>query len=747
MPDKVLLFKLHGYLLGVEPDQIEKILMNKHPSRNSFTLETGVEVKRLTDYIPLPGEGEQVSENILFVQDQKNFYGFSVDKVQGYLKLKGSGRVPSGHEKSSIKYFVKSGEDLIPVLDLQYITNTENAVSKGTIEEIVQTNKANDKVSSERGGAFQEISEDEIYRSIDEEINKRKSDSDVDDILSSEKRGVVLPLVLNVVILAIFAAGLSAYLIINKERIREQTLGTSVSGVEEEVIKEIRRRSEEEVAEQREKLKNARARLTALQKEKDLFLENQDTILSEREALLNAEYQKKLEEARLRIMASGTGDTEAEFAKEREKLRQEYLALTEEARTEIDSIKKEYEDALANKEAEINREVVAYSERIDEIEQQLVEEQAKLKEAEERFQSALSKQQEYIAFRRQLNTLYDSALTQISEDNYAQGVTELNKIPPIIENARKTGVSEEAELRVEERLVSNILNLAEKGQNRVNLNQIARSTYNSAVDLENMGNLNEALSRFFTVYTIADDNRLERRALSRAESVMDQIFKARTEGEARTVEAKAGALFDKAMAYKDDDEYNRALGTFEELIVGYPGTPKAKESLDQIKELNSLIAQREEQGRIEALNREASQAMRNADESYESGFLTEAIDKYSEVVNRFQGSEYVDEALTEIVKIGEIMRSMGASPQVVMTGEGAKTGVIIQIASENSFLFNLGKEDGLKKGDVLGIYRKEEETFVFIGSVKVSEVFPTVSKGRIMFFERPFKVGDVVSLS
>ncbi len=747
MLDKVLLFKLNGYLLGVEPDQIEKILINKHPSRNSFTLETGVEVKRLVDYIPLPGQGEQVSENILFVQDQKNFYGFSVDKVQGYLKLKGSGKVPSGHEKSPIKYFVKSGEDLIPVLDLQYITNTENAVTNNTIEEIVQTNRANDEIASDRGGAYQEISEEDIYRSIDEEINKRKSESHADEIISSEKRGVVLPLILNVVILTIFAAGLSAYMMINKERTKEQILGTSISGVEEEVIKEIRRRSEEEVAEQRERLKAARARLEALQKERNEFLENQDAILSEREALLNAEYQRKLEEARLRIMASGTTDAETEFANEREKLRQEYLALTEEARAEIENIKKEYENALANKEEEINREVIAYSERIDEIEQKLLEEQAKLKEAEERFQSALSKQQEYIAFRRQLNTLYDSALAQIAEENYAQGMAELNKIPPIIENARKTGVGEESELRVEERLVSSILNLTEKGQKGVNLNQIARSTYNSAVDLENMGNLNEALSRFFTVYTITDDNRLERRALSRAESLMDQIFKARTEGEARTIEAKTDALFDKAMAYKGESKYNRALVSLEEIIVGYPGTPKARESLDQIKEISSLIAQGEEQGRVEALNREASQAMRDAEESYASGFLTEAIDKYSEVVNRFQGSEYVDDALTEIVKIGEIMRSMGSSPQVVMTGEGATTGVIIQIASENSFLFNLGKEDGLEKGDVLGIYRKEADTFIFIGSVKVSEVYPTVSKGRIMFFERPFKVGDVVSPS
>ena len=45
MADKILCFSLNGFPLAVEPEQIEKILINKHPTKNDFVLETGVEVK------------------------------------------------------------------------------------------------------------------------------------------------------------------------------------------------------------------------------------------------------------------------------------------------------------------------------------------------------------------------------------------------------------------------------------------------------------------------------------------------------------------------------------------------------------------------------------------------------------------------------------------------------------------------------------------------------------------------------
>ena len=95
MADKILCFSLNGFPLAVEPEQIEKILINKHPTKNNFVLETGVEVKNLKSYIPLPEREEALSDNIMFVKDQKDFFGFTVDRISGYLKLKSTERIRS----------------------------------------------------------------------------------------------------------------------------------------------------------------------------------------------------------------------------------------------------------------------------------------------------------------------------------------------------------------------------------------------------------------------------------------------------------------------------------------------------------------------------------------------------------------------------------------------------------------------------------------------------------------------------
>jgi len=53
----------------------------------------------------------------------------------------------------------------------------------------------------------------------------------------------------------------------------------------------------------------------------------------------------------------------------------------------------------------------------------------------------------------------------------------------------------------------------------------------------------------------------------------------------------------------------------------------------------------------------------------------------------------------------------------------------------------------VKRGDVLGVYRREGEKLTFIGNVMVSEAYPTISKGKVMYFEKKIKVGDIVSRS
>ena len=233
MTDKLLCFRLNGYPLAVEPEQIEKILINKHPSRDAFVLETGVEVKSLKSYIPLPEKEETTSSNVVFVKDQKDFYGFTVDRIIGYLKLTGTEKLHSRKEKSPIKYFVRNEGRLIPVLDLQYITNNEVSIGIEDIEEIKNVSIGFDERISDEDveEVFQEISEEDIYRTIEDEIQKRKKPNEWDAVVRSEKRGMVLPLIVNLVIIAFVTMGFLYYFISNKVNIREQMLGEKIQSL------------------------------------------------------------------------------------------------------------------------------------------------------------------------------------------------------------------------------------------------------------------------------------------------------------------------------------------------------------------------------------------------------------------------------------------------------------------------------------------------------------------------------------
>ena len=108
-------------------------------------------------------------------------------------------------------------------------------------------------------------------------------------------------------------------------------------------------------------------------------------------------------------------------------------------------------------------------------------------------------------------------------------------------------------------------------------------------------------------------------------------------------------------------------------------------------------------------------------------------------------SDFAELALNEIVRINEEMREFGAKPQLSVRGRESNTGVVIQSLSENTFLFSLGSADNVKEGEVLQLYRKDGDTLLFIGSMKVTEVYPTISRGKTVYYERKPKAGDIVS--
>lgn len=746
MPDKLLYFSLSGYPLAVEPEQIEKILINKHPTKDTFVLETGVEVKSLKSYIPLPEKETTTSGNIFFVKEQKDFYGFTVDRVVGYLKLMGSEKIQPKEKRAAIKYFVRNEGRLIPVLDLQYITNHENSVASEDIEEIANVSLGSEELPPTEGveEIFHDVSEEDIYRSIEEELQKRKSTQQWDNLIRSEKKGMVLPLIVNIAIIVLVSFGLLYYVLVNKVRVRDQKVDESISGVEEEVIREIRRRSEAEIAAQKQKLEDARKRLESLQEEKDYFLQNQDAILQERERELNEAFLLSLEEAKQRIASSGVTNVDEALERERERLYEEYLDSRDQARLETESEKRQFEEEMKRREAGLQQEVNEYTERIDEVEQKLQEEQVKLKEAEERFQSMELEQQEYRTFRRQINGIYNDALAQFTRKNYSRGIERLKAIPPILRSAKVKGIGDNIELKVEEDLVNSILYLAEREQNRLDLDSIGQKTLEAAILLEKEGKTKEALSRYFTVYTVSNDDEYKKTALERADVLMDRLFRERNIQERRELVKKADVLFNNAMVHKQKGEFEQAMGNLEEIIT-LAETPRSKKTLEEIISIDRLWTKSEEEKENRMINQKTSAIVKDAKKSYDDGYYADALAKYEDVIKNYKTSKHSEQALSEIIRINEEMRGLKITPPRSFKEGESDSGVIIQVISGGTMLFNLGSDNNINQGDVLQVYRKEENEFTFIGTMKVYDVFPRLSRGKIVYSEKQFKIGDIVA--
>jgi tetratricopeptide (TPR) repeat protein len=399
---------------------------------------------------------------------------------------------------------------------------------------------------------------------------------------------------------------------------------------------------------------------------------------------------------------------------------------------------------MKRREAGLQQEVNEYTERIDEVEQKLQEEQVKLKQAEERFQSMELEQQEYRAFRQQINGIYNDALGQFTRKNYSRGIERLKAIPPILRSAKEKGIGDSIELKVEEDLVNNILYLAEREQNRLDLDSIGQKTLEAAILLEKEGKTKEALSRYFTVYTVSNDDEYKKTALERADVLMDRLFRERNIQERRELVKKADVLFNNAMVHKQKGEFEQAMGNLEE-IIKLAETPRSKKTLEEIISIDRLWANSEEEKENRMINQKTSAIVKDAKKSYDDGYYADALAKYEDVIKNYKTSKHSEQALSEIIRINEEMRGLKITPPRSFKEGESDSGVIIQVISGGTMLFNLGSDNNINQGDVLQVYRKEENEFTFIGTLKVYDVFPRLSRGKIVYSDKQFKIGDVVA--
>lgn len=742
--NKLLSFKLNGHTLAVPMEQVEKILVNKYPTRSEFLLSTGVEVKNLTNYVPITGKENVSYENIIFIKDQKDYYGFTVEKVLGYLSL-GNKLIPK--KGKAVLGYVRYDEKLIPVLNLKGITNGEIELTEEDIEEIRSFSGReglSEQGTEEEGEEIYEISKEEVYSAIEEEINKRKKGITADIKIQSEKKGFVLPLVVNLIIVAVVTAGILYYVLVANRSAFTITSTGAVGGVEEEVIKEIKRRSQEQVEEQKKKLEEAKKRLTSLEKEREYFLKNQDKILSEKEKKLREEYEKRLAEARKRIEESGVKDVESEYQKEKQRIYEEFLRNKQEIQRQVEEAKKKFEEELKKKEASLKQEVEKYNRQISEMEQRLVEQKQQLELAQKKARNIEAEQQVYLAFRRQLNGFYNKALSKFYYKRYEEGIKILKSMIPVIDKAQKSGIGDKDELNVEKKLVSNLIDMAMAEKSKIDFDKMIKRTYNAARTLQKSGKYEEAMMKYFTVYSLTGDTNLKRIALMNAKSLMEDIFNKLNEENKKKLEQNAKILLQDAIQLKDTGKYDQALDKLSQVVSMFAGIDITKKALSEIEDIHRRKLQQIEAERIEKINQRAKIVFTKAEKAYNEGFISEAFNGYEEILRDYRDSEYADVALERLRKINDEIKNVKVSKNINLIGKSENSGVVIQRITDTLLLVSLGSNNGIKKGDVLQVVRKSGKEVIFVGNLKVVEVFSNTSKGRLMYYEKIPLIGDLV---
>jgi len=174
-------------------------------------------------------------------------------------------------------------------------------------------------------------------------------------VIKANKRGIMLPLVVNLAALCILAAGLYGLFILFRQEERGLREGSFViASVEGRLIDEIRRESEAMVAEKEQEINAIEERLQEIAEQRNALQASMESKISIREEELRRELEAELEALRQKLLAEGASD--AVIAEELRKLKEERTAFYEQVlanfRNKAEAQRLEAEENLRRMERE-----------------------------------------------------------------------------------------------------------------------------------------------------------------------------------------------------------------------------------------------------------------------------------------------------------------------------------------------------------------------------------------------------------
>jgi ParB family chromosome partitioning protein len=324
---------------------------------------------------------------------------------------------------------------------------------------------------------------DNINRKIEEVAAANRIDVTGDTFkISAARRGIGLPLLVNIGSLIVLAGGIGLmFLLFQQSETSLDREIQSLASTEGRLLEVLRQEAEANLAAKEAEIAAIQAQLQQIESERDSLAANFESQLATREAQLRATLDAELETERARLRELGL--TAEEIEAEIERLRQEKETALAQAlaqyEAKLQAERDRAEAALAQVEAEASASLVAANEIRAELEAEAqareAELQAQLQAAQQASQAAQDEADQQVQAARdalaalnaqreqeqtlssQLNGFYSQIRTQINNENYPQAEETLQLLRNFLNSQQFLAVESLAQRRDTEVFIANAL--------------------------------------------------------------------------------------------------------------------------------------------------------------------------------------------------------------------------------------------------------------------------------------------------
>ncbi|MCX8059025.1 MAG: hypothetical protein N3A58_06385 [Spirochaetes bacterium] len=562
-------------------------------------------------------------------------------------------------------------------------------------------------------------------------------------------------------ILLITVSGLAfgGFLIYSKnEEIKRSQKVAKIESIEAILIKELKRKQEEEKKKLESMLSQVQDELTKVNKEKEEFLKNQDKILEERQKKIYEEYLAKLEEQK-KLLKNNTISKE-EYDKIVSEINSNYNKQMNDLRNEVEKAKQEYLSKVAEVEKKLQQDKEVYQNQIKEkeknieetksqissLEKQLEEEKKKSQELEKKLSQVQIMSTEELKIQQNISDYLLDVSNQIRKKDYDKAIKKLNDFKDYLTNSQDSKKIDNERRNYYVSLVDTFSSFINKLQNEENY-------YNEKVKLLTLANdyfKNKRYEEAFNTYRKAFSNYFVATEIDKQsmENFIKVSYLLIDKKEKQDLENEASKVYEEILRLQQENKFKEGIDLCRSFIKNYSFSSNLPSVIDIAYNFQKSLD-------LSRMDNEVIKLLRELNSLYETGDYNKAKVKAYDIILKYPGNSYTKQVIEILKRIDEkIAESLKNVSQTVITAqtliEKAQfeiLGRVIFYSEDTEVLrFRIEKIGSVKVGDELKVYKVDQNNnYIMIAIIKVTEVTNDVAKAVVISKKENISFGNIIS--